>query len=340
MVKQANFRGEVGRLLLYFCQMKRVTILITHNAIIAAIGNTRHLFSMVNAFLQRSGKAIKFDVKLVGLKKEMKLNDGIFTVQADLTTDEIKNTDLVIIPPMTGDMESDMILNEGYISWISQQYKQGSEIAGLCVGSFLLAETGLLNGQQCSTHWQYSNEFRKRFPDIQLVDEKIITDHNGLYTSGGSNSYWNLLIYLIEKYTDRETAIWASKYFEVERNRDSQSMFIIFEGSKLHDDEAVLAAQQHIETSFKRKIITDELAELVHLGRRTFQRRFKEATHLTVKEYVQKLRIEAAKKLLERNNLSVNEVMYESGYSDIKAFRYTFKKVCGLSPLAYKKKFK
>lgn len=340
MVKHANFRGEVRQLLVYFCQMKRVTILITHNAIIAAIGNTRHLFSMVNSFLQRSGKALKFDVKLVGLKKEMKLDDGLFTIQADFTTDEIKETDLVIIPPMSGDMESGIVLNKGYLPWIKHQYQQGAEVASLCVGSFLLAETGILNGQQCSTHWQYSSEFRNRFPDIQLVDEKIITDHNCLYTSGGSNSYWNLLIYLIEKYADRETAIWASKYFEVERNRDSQSMFMIFEGSKLHDDKAVLTAQQHIETSFKEKIITDGLADMVHLGRRTFQRRFKKATHLTVKEYVQKLRIEAAKKLLEGNNLTVNEVMYESGYSDTKAFRYTFKKVSGLSPLAYKKKFK
>lgn len=320
--------------------MKRVSILITHNAIIAAIGNTRHLFSMVNRFLQQSGKAPKFDIKLVGIKKEIKLNDGIFMIQADSTIDEVKETDLVIIPPMTDDMESNFILNKEYISWINQQHFQGTEIASLCVGSFLLAETGLLNGQQCSTHWQYANEFRKRFPEIYLVDEKVITDHNGLYTSGGSNSYWNLLVYLIEKYTDRETAIWASKYFGVERNRDSQSMFMIFEGSKLHDDEAILITQKYIEKNFKEKIIIDRLAEEVHLGRRTFQRRFKKATHLTVKEYIQKLRIEAAKKLLEGNNLTVNDVMYESGFNDSKAFRYVFKKVCGLSPVAYKKKFK
>jgi transcriptional regulator GlxA family with amidase domain len=320
--------------------MKRVVILITHQAIIAAIGNTRYLFDKVNSFLDQSGKDAKFDVKLVGIEKEMKLNDGIFTIQADMTTDELKETDLVIIPPMSGDMANDIHLNKDYVPWIIKQYQQGAEVASLCVGSFILADTGLLNGQQCSTHWQTANEFRQRFPEIELVDEKIITDHNGLYTSGGSNSYWNLLIYLIEKYADRETSIWASKYFEVERNRDSQSLFIIFEGSKMHHDEAVLTAQQYLESSFTEKISVDQLADMVHLGRRTFQRRFQKATHLTVKEYIQKLRIEAAKKLLEENNLTVNEVMYESGYSDTKAFRYTFKKVSGLSPLAYRKKFK
>ena len=321
--------------------MKRVSILVTHNAIIAAIGNSRHLFSMVNRFLHRSGKAEKFEIKLVGIKKEMKLNDGLFMIQADSTIDEVKETDLIIIPPMGDDMEANFVLNKRYIPWIKQQHLQGAEIASLCIGSFLLAETGLLNGQQCSTHWQYANEFRKRYPKIDLVDDKVITDHNGLYTSGGSNSYWNLLVYLIEKYTGREAAIWASKYFEVERSRDSQSMFMIFEGSKLHGDEAVLIAQKYIENSFKEKIIIDQLAAQVHLSRRTFQRRFKKGTHFTVIEYIQKLRMEVAKKLLEEgNNLTVNDVMYECGYNDSRAFRYVFQKNSGLSPLAYKKKFK
>ena len=263
--------------------MKRVAILITHQSIIAAIGNTRYLFSMVNRFLQQSGKAEKFDVKLVGLQKEIKLNNGVFTVQADTTTDELKETDLIIIPPMSGDMLDNMHQNKRYIPWITQQYRKGAEIASLCVGSFILADTGLLNGQQCSTHWQSANEFRKQFPNVELLDEKIITDHNGLYTSGGSNSYWNLLVYLIEKYADRETSIWASKYFEVERDRNRQSLFTIFEGSKAHQDEAMLSAQEYIESSFKEKISIDQLADLVHVGRRTFQRRFQKATHLTVK---------------------------------------------------------
>jgi transcriptional regulator GlxA family with amidase domain len=320
--------------------MKRIAILITHQAIIAAIGNTRYLFCMVNSFLRQSGKCEKFDVKLVGLEKEMKLSEGIFTVQADTTTDQLKETDLIIIPPMSGDMINAIDLNKDYIPWIVQQYNRGAEVASLCVGSFILADTGLLNGRRCSTHWQSANEFRQRFPDIDLVDEKIITDHNGLYTSGGSNSYWNLLIYLIEKYADRETSIWASKYFEVERNRDSQSLFTMFEGSKIHHDEMILTVQKHIEDCFKEKLVIDDLADLIHLGRRTFQRRFQKATHLTVKEYIQKIRIEAAKKLLEENELTVNEVMYETGYSDIKAFRYTFKKISGVAPLVYRRKFK
>jgi len=320
--------------------MKRVAILITHRAIIATIGNTRHFFSMINWFLQQSGKAKKFDVKLVGFEKETKLNDGTFTIQADITTGELKETDLIIIPSVSGEMIKNIKLNKPYLHWIVQQHQQGAEVASLCAGAFILAATGLLNGRQCSTHWLFANKFRRYYPEIELVDEKIITDHNGLYTSGGANSYWNLLLYLLEKYADRETSIWASKYFEVERDRNSQSLFSIFKGNKFHDDEAILIAQNHIESSFKEKLVIDDLAELVHLGRRTFQRRFQKATHLTVKEYIRKVKIEAAKKLLEESNLPVNDVMYESGYNDTKAFRYTFKKVAGVSPLVYRKKYK
>jgi transcriptional regulator GlxA family with amidase domain len=320
--------------------MKQVSILITHKAIIAAIGNARHLFNTVNDFLQQSGKAPMFNISLVGLQKEMKLNNGTFTVQADFTTDELKKTDLIIIPPMSGDMGNSILLNKEYIPWINRQFKQGAEVASLCLGSFLLAETGLLDGAQCSTHWQSCNEFRKRFPEVQLVDEKIITDYNGIYTSGGSVSYLNLLVYLIQKYTDRETAIRMSKYFEIERNRESQSVFMVFEGSKLHDDEAILTVQDHIESHFVEKLNIDELSELAHLSRRTFQRRFKQATHFTVTDYIQKIRIEAAKKLLEENKLSINDIMYQAGYTDAKAFRYVFNKVSGVSPLAYRRKFK
>ena len=320
--------------------MKQVSILITHKAIIAAIGNARHLFNTVNDFLKQSGKAPMFNISLVGLQKKMKLNNGTFTVQADFTTDELKKTDLIIIPPMSGDMENSILLNKEYIPWINRQFKQGAEVASLCLGSFLLAETGLLDGAQCSTHWQSCNEFRKRFPEVQLVDEKIITDYNGIYTSGGSVSYLNLLVYLIQKYTDRETAIRMSKYFEIERNRESQSVFMVFEGSKLHDDEAILTVQDHIESHFVEKLNIDELSELAHLSRRTFQRRFKQATHFTVTDYIQKIRIEAAKKLLEENKLSINDIMYQSGYTDAKAFRYVFNKVSGVSPLAYRRKFR
>lgn len=319
--------------------MKDISVLIVFNALIAAIGNTRYLFDMVNDFLSQSGKLPLFKVRLVGVERELKLDNGLYTIQADATLEEVGKTDLIIIPPMSGDMENDIALNKQYVSWIHKQYRKGAEIASLCVGAFLLAETGLLKNRPCSTHWKTANEFRKRFPDVLLVDEKIITDRDGLYTSGGANSYWNLLVYLIEKFTDRKTAIHASKYFEIERDRNNQHLFRIFEGSRLHKDDVIKNIQLHIETYYREKFTIEKLARSVHLSERTFQRRFKEATHFTVSSYIQKVRIEAAKRLLEAHKLTINEVMFDVGYNDPKAFRAMFKKETGLPPLSYRNKY-
>src|SRR5690606_4389313 len=178
-------------------------------------------------FLRESGKEPLFKVTLVGPDKEVHLDEGIYTVRVDKEFQEVEKTDLLIIPPMGGSMQHSIDLNKDYLPWIKEQYALGAEIASLCVGAFLLAETGLLDGKECSTHWKTANEFRSKYPQINLVDEKIITDYKGIYTSGGANSYWNLLVYLVEKYVDRDLAIRTSKYFEVEINRNNQYPFLI-----------------------------------------------------------------------------------------------------------------
>lgn len=319
--------------------MKQVSILITHQALIAAIGNTRYMLGMVNGFLEQAGKEKPFDLKLVGQSKQMRLNNGAFTIQTDALLKDVKRTDLVIIPPMSGDMETAVEQNNEYIPWIFQQYEQGAEIASLCVGAYLLAESGLLDGQECSTHWQTANNFAQRYPEVRLMDEKIITDNNGLYTSGGANTYWNLLVYLVEKFVNRATAIKVSKYFEVEIGRHSQLPFMIFNGIKSHHDEIVLQAQKYIENNYQQSLTIDQLAEQFHLGRRTFQRRFKDATNYSVGEYIQRVRVEAAKKEFEMNQKTINEVKYETGYHDSKAFRKVFEKYTGMSPAEYREKY-
>jgi transcriptional regulator GlxA family with amidase domain len=319
--------------------MKHISILITHQALIAAIGNTHYIFSMVNDFLRGSGEEARFALNMVGLSKEMELNGGLYTVKSDVVVNDVKKTDLVIIPPMSGSMKKAVAKNKGYIPWINQQYEKGAEVASLCVGAFLLAETGLLKGKKCSTHWQTAQDFEERFPDIQLMDEEIITDYDGLYTSGGANSYWNLLVYLVEKFTSRAMAIRVSKYFEVEIDRDNQSQFRIFKGIKRHGDERVRQAQEYIETHYSNKLTIEELAEGSHLSRRTFQRRFKKATHYSVGEYMQRIRVEAAKKDFETSQKTIEEVKYSAGYKDSAAFREVFKKFSGLTPVEYRNKY-
>jgi transcriptional regulator GlxA family with amidase domain len=139
-------------------------------------------------------------------------------------------------------MQTAISKNKKLIPWINEQYNNGAEIASVCVGAFLLASTGLLNGRKCSTHWGFQNEFREMFPEVEVIDGSIITEEHRIYSSGGANSYWSLLLHLVEKYTDRGTAILASKYFAVDIDRDSHAAFAMFRGQKNHSDTSVKKA--------------------------------------------------------------------------------------------------
>jgi transcriptional regulator GlxA family with amidase domain len=276
----------------------------------------------------------------VGLSKETPLKNGLFTVYPDALIHDVKKTDLIIIPaPFHLDFEKTIESNKGFIPWIVQQYNNGAELASLCVGAFVLASTGLLDGKHCSTHWQFADIFRQMFPNVELVPDKIITDEKGIYSSGGALSYMNLILYIIEKYVGRPMAVHCSKVFEIDMDRNSQSPFTMFRGQKTHDDESVKKAQDYIEKNFQDKITVDQLASLLSIGRRNLERRFKKATSNTVVEYMQRVKIEAAKMSFESTRDNVNEVMYKVGYSDTKAFRTTFKKITGLSPVHYRNKY-
>lgn len=319
--------------------MKHIAILVPEEAVPTAIVDPRYMFTAVNQFFAEAGKEPAFTVQLVGLSAQVLLNNGAFAVNTDVLLGKLKKTDLVIIPALSGDMKRAVEMNKDFIPWIIKQYNNGAEVASLCIGAFLLASTGLLNGKKCSTHWLFANEFRTMFPDVMLADGTIITEEQGLYSSGGASSYWNLLLHLVEKYTNREMAIRASKFFAIEIDRKSQSPFIMFNGQKKHEDEPIKQAQEFIEKNFTDKISVEDLAVKFAIGRRHFERRFKKATSNTPVEYIQRVKIEAAKKQLENARKNVNEVMYDVGYTDIKAFRTIFRKVTGLSPLAYRNKY-
>ncbi|MGI8952687.1 MAG: GlxA family transcriptional regulator [Chitinophagaceae bacterium] len=318
--------------------MKHISILVPKGAILGSLEGTRQLFTQVNEFYKAKGALPLFKVQLVGLSKETAVSGGLFIVNSNVLAD-IKKTDLIIIPAIDGEMEHALEMNRDFIPWIIKQYKNGAEVASLCLGAFLLASTGLVNGRKCATHWQAENQFRKMFPEVNLVTERIITDEKGIYSSGGAFSYLNLILYLIEKYAGREIAILSAKVFAIEIERENQLSFTIFQGQKEHDDEQIKNAQEFIEKNYQDKITVDKLASEFALSRRNFERRFKKATANTVVEYIQRVKMEAAKKDLENSRKNINEVMYEVGYNDTKAFRTTFKKITGLPPLEYRNKY-
>ncbi len=319
--------------------MKRISVYVPQSAVIEAITPPYRLFKTANEFLVASGRQAIFEVEYVGLKNHISTNDGEYSVRIDRLLSGVSETDLVIIPALYGHMPDAVQANEKAIPWLKQMHQNGSSVASLCLGAFLLGATGLVDGKKCSTHWAYYQEFKETYPDVEVEDGAVITDEGNIYSSGGANSLWNLLLYLLEKYTDRDTAILVSKYFAIDINRNSQSDFAIFKGQKEHSDIAIKKVQEYIEANFQEKMTLEELSERFSIGKRTFERRFKKATTNTVIEYIQRVKIEAAKRSFETSRKNVAEVMFDVGYSDTKAFRDLFKKITGLTPIEYRNRY-
>ncbi len=319
--------------------MKNIYILVPQTAVPSGVTGPRYLFTTANQFLRSAGREPLFNVHLVGMDRKILVQDGLYSINTDFMLEESGQADLLIVPPIFGDMATALELNRSSLPWIRNQFENGAEVASLCVGAFLLASTGLLNGKKCSTHWAYYREFEEMFPEVEVVDGGIITEENGIYSSGGANSFWNLLLYILEKYTDRDTAILASKYFAIDFDRNSQAAFMMFKGQKDHRDEKVKQIQEYIEGNYGERMTVDGLAQRVAMSRRSFERRFKQATGNTVVEYLQRVKIEAAKRSFESSRKNISEVMYDVGYSDSKAFRNVFKKLTGLTPIEYRNKY-
>lgn len=319
--------------------MKNIAILVPETAVIEAVADPRYLFTAVNQFLHNAGQTPLFNIQLIGQTPDVRLAEGTFTVHCDATLETAFEPDLIIIPAISVPISNAIEANKAFYPWVVQAYERGTEVASLCLGAFLLASTGLLRGQSCSTHWLFANEFRQLFPEVNLTEHKIICEHKGVYSSGGANSYWNLLLHLVEKYTNREMAILASKFFVLNLSMQSQSPFAIFNGQKMHDDAEIRLAQTWIENNYTERITIDTLCEQFNIGRRTFERRFSKATHNTPIEYLQRVRIEAAKKQLETGSKNINEVMFDVGYADTKAFRDVFKKIAGMTPADYRNRY-
>lgn len=322
--------------------MKHVSILMPKGIVVVdTIISSFNLFQMANSYYKQQNGEPLLEIDLVADTNEaVSYQNGLIQVQPSKSIDQVESTDLVILGAIAGSIDDAVSNNEAIINWLKvQRIEKGAEIASLCRGAVLLAETGLLNGKDCSTHWFIHDEFKARYPKVNLVPESIISEDNGLYSSGGAYSFLNFIIYMIERFYGREIAIWCSKMSEIEFDRISQGQFTIFNGQKEHSDEEIKQAQEFIESNYDKKISIDELAKQFNISSRNFLRRFKKATYNTPLEYLQRVRIEVAKKKLESTVMNVQEVMFSLGYNDDKSFRTVFKKYTGITPAEYRSKY-
>ena len=263
-----------------------------------------------------------------------------FNMVGNMMMSDRKVYDLVCIPAMNFTTIEDTLRHEAaMIKWIRKQYDKGADVASMCLGAFVLASTGLLDGKRATTHWMGSAYFKQLFPKIKVEDDKIIVDEGRICSSGGAFAFTSLMIYLTEKFCGRDMAMAASKVFMIQVHDSSQHSFSIFNLQRNHEDYDIGCVQDHIEKNYDELLTINGLAEKFNMSARTFIRKFTAITGNTPLEYIQRVRVEAAKRLLEKGKLTVEQVCMQVGYGDFGFFRNIFKRLTGLTPQEYKRKY-
>lgn len=317
-----------------------ISIIIYKDSFGSAIFPTIDLINSVNDFMIESTGKSFFHLKIVGYKqKEIAINQYT-TIKCDETTANTSPNHIILLPSVKESFLEvmDLAYYNDLSFWLQEEYKKGVKLCSMCLGSILLAYTGLLNQLPCTTHWMGDRIMRIRFPEVKMQTHKMVTKEKGIYTSAGAFSSLQLIFLLIEEYCTRELAHHFSKVLGIEYPIKSQSRFYILSKQKEHEDINIKQVQVFMESNYAQKISIQKLALKANMSPRNFIRRFKKATGNTPISYLQKIRIEVAKKQLETGTSTISNAMHLSGYQDIKSFRILFKKLTGLSPSAYSKK--
>lgn len=325
--------------------MKPVYILIHEDVVLSSVAAPLDIFTRTNDILEADGKPPAFDVALVGRQSDrVSLSLPAF-FDCQRTLDEVPpksaghRQSLILVPAFGGDWERVREKNRDPIEWLGRHYRAGTEIASLCLGSYFLAEAGLLDGKPCTSHWAAVEDMRRRFPKIELQPDSVLTDQSGIYSGGGAFTSLNLVLYLVEKFCGHDTGVRVAKNFSIHRDHVNQAHFSVFNGLNQHGDQLILNAQDYIEAHYSEDISVERVAVRVNMSKRNFIRRFKQAIQITPLEYIQRVKIEAAKKALERGQQSIQALTHQVGYSDNKTFRSVFKRMTGVTPQDYRSKY-
>jgi transcriptional regulator GlxA family with amidase domain len=321
--------------------MKNLGLIIPFDYKLLSIAAILDVFETVNRIYAENKLENPFMIHIIRTPEQIEqeglsfYNHSVISVKSDL------KVDLVLIPSFTtDDMTETLSKNQKYIPWLQGQYEAGAEIASFCTGAFLFGASGLLNGKMATTHIDACSRFATAFPSVILKPDHVVTIDGRIHTSGGSTSTFHLLLRIIQKTCGNEIAIRIAKIFAIDMDRYRQSYFGSFVPSRHHNDDLVKIVQNNIETRFHEIGTIEEIIKTIPASRRNIVRRFKLATGVPPIEYLQNVRIESAKKQLEQSALNINEIIGLSGYSDPKSFRKAFVKIVGMTPLAYREKFK
>jgi len=256
-----------------------------------------------------------------------------------VTFSQAGGSDIVIVPTISGNIAKTLATNTALVGYLRALDQDKTLIASNCTGAFFLAQAGLLENREATTHWAYVEEFRQRFPQVDLKPEKMLTRSANILCSAGGHACFDLGLYLIEQFFGHEQAVKSSKSFVLDMGREMQLSYSPLEASKQHDDPLVKDLQRHIDNHYKAPLSLHVLATASGVSERSIIRRFRHATGDTPARYIQSVRIEKAKQLLENTKLSVSQITLDIGYEDISSFTRLFKRKTGLTPGHYRDRY-
>ncbi|MCE6988265.1 GlxA family transcriptional regulator [Dyadobacter sp. CY323] len=317
--------------------MVQLGLLITNRHRLLSVAALLDVFESVNNFYEKANEPAFFNINLLSQDPQPENYYGSYEMKSIHSSPQM---DLILVPAFgAGDLAVSITNNKMFIPWLWKQHQNGAEIASFCTGAFLLAAAGLLNGKEATTHIDSAQALASNFPEVIMKSDAVVTDDRGIYTSGGATSSFHLMLYLIRQRCGKDLTLKTAKMFAIDMDREQQTYFGTFAPKQNHGDGLVNMAQQKIEKEYQEGSTIETLIQDIPASRRNVVRRFKQAIGVTPIEYLQRTRIEAAKKLLAQTDQSVLEVMLNSGYNDLKSFRQLFKKSTGVTPKEYRDKF-
>lgn len=322
--------------------MRHITCLVLEGCLFSTTAGLMDAFHIANLW-QRSlsppDGAPLFETEIVSPDGGPVTARGGIRLQPHRAIRAVEHTDVILVPPLLPNLGPAPAGTAAVLDWLVAHHRRQTLIGALCTGTFLLAETGLLDGKRATTNWQYARMFQRRFPRVRLQPESVMTEDHGLICSGAATACFQMALRLIHAFGSQELARTCAKALLVDPNRESQAPYAMFDFPRDHGDEGVLKAQRIMEQRYARPLAIDDLAREVGISPRHFKRRFKQALGETPLGYLQGVRIDAAKQKLERTRAPVSEITWQIGYADTSSFCRLFKKTTGLSPRDYRERF-
>ncbi|WP_051947206.1 GlxA family transcriptional regulator [Muricauda sp. MAR_2010_75] len=319
--------------------MQKIGILAYQNCTASMLYGVADILSLANAQLLAQERDPLFAVEIFTMDNQpVECFNGL-TIHPSHKLRTTRGYDLLYIPGFVGNEESTLEQEAKSIELIRSCFRKGSKLAAACNGNFFLAEAGVLNGKKATTHWALKEKFQSKYKEVRLQPEHIIVDEGNIISAAGVTAYFNLALFIVQKFGSKELSTSCSKVFLVDSGRRIQTPYQMYQTPKNHGDREVVHIQEWLEENYTEEIDNKKLELLSNLSKKTLERRFKKATGYTPLKYLQKIRIETAKKMLESLKLSFNEITWKVGYEDVSSFHKLFKADTGLNPIAYRRKF-